>query len=145
MLLSAILPSSIICLRRCRQEDDRNKVQDGRLAPAHFSPNNKIFYLWLISTILGIIDLSGLLSKVLNSRYFLNHILKILRKSTTSRTSASASLWEYECKEHISEYVYRVTLYTDKSVHWDLDERRPVGSIGDRWIEISRRITLMSQ
>ena len=47
-----------------------------------------------------------------------------------SRSFAKFSLWDYEFWEDISENVYRVTLYTDKIVHWDLGATSPVGSFG---------------
>ena len=96
----------------------------------------------LISTLLGIIDASGSRANYWTWGILRNHILKILRKASTSSNFANFDLWEYEFKLHFSADVYRVTLYTEKIVHWDLDEGSPpVGSFGDRWAGISRKIT----
>ena len=63
------------------------------------------------------------------------------KKTTASHIFDNFNLWEYKCKEYISEHVYCVTLKHRSSYPQRFDWRSRVSSFGDRWLGSSRRIT----
>ena len=60
----------------------------------------------------------------------LEKVTLTIEKSHNNRTFANLTLKDYAGSEHMSEYVYWVTLYKNEIVHWGLAGRAPVRSFG---------------
>ena len=109
----------------------------------------------MIPAIHGIMTLSGLLSKIqgpmcssespsknliLSWEILIVEIQPVLLKKlslTLEKNRYKLHFWQIQprkvrIQEISSEYVYPVTLHTDRMVQWDLDRRSPVGKFGDR-------------
>ena len=104
---------------KCLEKNEKS-VSDGV-----FKPIPQMSSSSFLSAFVGIIDLFGLQSKIKSLRYSVNNLvkkhLKILEEHEFEFSEApqkiallgSSGLWGYQCKEQVSRFVYRLTIYIE--------------------------------